>query len=75
MEPFGDLEPWAEPAWYNTFDSPYYDDSHRALRKYVRDYLEEHVLPYSEEWEKQGYAPVEVRFFQRPFNDSGIILA
>lgn len=58
-EPFGDLEPWSEPAWYNTLDSPYYDDSHRALRRYVRDYLEEHVLPRSEQWERQGWVPRE----------------
>lgn len=42
---YGDLSPWAEPAWYKTLASPYYNDSHKRLRKAVRDYLEENVLP------------------------------
>ena len=62
VESFGDPEPWAEPAWYNALDSPYYDESHRALRKYIRAYLEEHVIPFAEDWEKEGKVPLKVRF-------------
>lgn len=57
---FGDLAPWAEPAWYNTLSSPHYNDTHKRLRKAVRDYVEENVLPYDEEWEDQGQVPKEV---------------
>jgi len=60
-ERLGDKAPWAEPSWYNTLDSPYYNDSHRALRRFVRQYIDTNVLPFSEEWEKQGHVPVEVR--------------
>lgn len=60
IELFGDLNPWSEPAWYNTLSSPYYNDSHRRLRKAVREYLDEHVIPYEEEWEEAGVVPKEV---------------
>lgn len=61
IEPFGDPAPWAEPAWYNYLESPYYNDSHRRLRKYVRDYIETNVAPHTEEWEEMGDCPFEVR--------------
>ncbi|KIW78140.1 hypothetical protein Z517_07973 [Fonsecaea pedrosoi CBS 271.37] len=61
LKPFGSLDPFAEPAWYNALDSPYYNDSHRTFRKFVRDYLETNVLPYSEQWEKDGFVPLEER--------------
>ncbi|OAG39595.1 hypothetical protein AYO21_06239 [Fonsecaea monophora] len=62
LKPFGSLDPFAEPAWYNALDSPYYNDSHRTFRKFVRDYLETNVLPYSEQWEKDGFVPLETRY-------------
>lgn len=60
VEIFGDLAPWAEPAWYTTLASPYYNDSHRSLRKAIRSYVDEHVLPYEDEWEENGQVPKEV---------------
>jgi hypothetical protein len=59
-ETFGDLNPWAEPAWYNVLSSPYYNESHRKLRRYVRDYMNENVLDFAEEWEEKGEVPREV---------------
>lgn len=60
IETFGDLAPWAEPAWYNTLASPYYNDSHKRLREAIRSYVDEHILPYEEEWEENGEVPREV---------------
>lgn len=57
---YGDHTPWAEPAWYNTLSSPYYNDSHRRLRNAIREYVDEHIIPYEEEWEEQGEVPQEV---------------
>ncbi|CAH0055030.1 unnamed protein product [Clonostachys solani] len=57
--PFGNPAPFAEPAWYNVLESPYYNDSHRKLRAFVRDYLEKHVIPAVEEWEETGEVPLE----------------
>ncbi|KAB8342748.1 hypothetical protein FH972_022346 [Carpinus fangiana] len=56
-ETFGLLAPWSEPAWYNALDSPYYNESHKKFRAYVRNYIDEHILPYAAEWEAAGEAP------------------
>ncbi|KEZ41687.1 Acyl-CoA dehydrogenase domain-containing protein [Scedosporium apiospermum] len=56
-KPYGNPAPFAEPAWYNALASPYYNDSHRRLRNYVRSYLEKNVFPYVEEWEEEGSVP------------------
>ncbi|RVX75451.1 hypothetical protein B0A52_00804 [Exophiala mesophila] len=66
MKPFGDPNPWAEPAWYNALDSPYYRESHRKLRAYIREYMESNVIPYADEWEESGHVPLEatVKFAQ-----------
>ncbi|GAB7354597.1 hypothetical protein MBLNU459_g5038t1 [Dothideomycetes sp. NU459] len=58
-EKFGDLSPWAEPAWYNTISSPYYGESHRKVRDWARAYIDENVLPHAEDWEEAGDAPAE----------------
>ena len=59
---FGDTNPWAEPAWYNILSSPYYNESHRRLRDFVRTYIDENVLPHAEDWEEEGFVPLEVRW-------------
>ncbi|KAL2823612.1 acyl-CoA dehydrogenase/oxidase [Aspergillus cavernicola] len=59
VEPFGSCTPFAEPAWYNALASPYYTDSHRVLRKYVREYVEANVEPYADQWEEDGLVPTE----------------
>lgn len=59
QKPFGNVGPFAEPAWYNALASPYYNDSHSKLRNFVRGYLQEHVIPNTEEWEEQGSVPRE----------------
>lgn len=61
VEPYGNPAPFAEPAWYNTLASPYYDESHRRVREYVRKYIEEHIAPNIQEWEKKGHVPDEAR--------------
>jgi alkylation response protein AidB-like acyl-CoA dehydrogenase len=66
---FGDLTPWGEPAWYNVLDSPYYGESHRKLRAFVRDYVDNKILPFQEEWEETGVVPAEHRL---EFAQSGL---
>jgi len=56
-ETFGTVAPWAEPAWYNNLDSPYYGASHKLLREYTRRYIDTHVLPHALAWEAAGEAP------------------
>lgn len=49
--------PWSEPAWSLGIASPYYNDSHRKLRDALRNYIDEHILPYHLDWEEKGEAP------------------
>lgn len=57
---FGSTVPYAEPSWYNSHSSPYYKDSHRKLRAYVREYVDTYLIPDAEEWEAAGKVPPEV---------------
>ncbi|OQO14355.1 hypothetical protein B0A48_01231 [Cryoendolithus antarcticus] len=53
----GDLSqvPYAEPLWLTpAYSSPYYTDKHRALRKALRKFVDEHVTPEAQEKEKDG---------------------
>ncbi|KAF9888233.1 hypothetical protein FE257_009228, partial [Aspergillus nanangensis] len=61
--------PWLEPAWYNTIDSPFYNESHRTLRNNIRRYVDENILPQSLDWEAKGDVPHEERL---KFAQSGI---
>ncbi|KAH8731745.1 acyl-CoA dehydrogenase/oxidase [Phaeosphaeriaceae sp. PMI808] len=60
-ETFGNLGPWAEPSWYSSLSSPYYNDSHKQLRNALRSYIDQNVKPYMLEWEEKGEVPVEER--------------
>lgn len=53
----GDLSqvPYAEPLWLAPqFHTPYYNDSHRRLRKAVREFTETHIIPEAKEKEGSG---------------------
>lgn len=60
-ETFGNLGPWAEPSWYSSLASPYYNESHKLLRDTLRHYIDENVKPHMLEWEEKGEAPKEAR--------------
>jgi alkylation response protein AidB-like acyl-CoA dehydrogenase len=56
MKP-GDLStvPYAEPLWLRApFKSPYFKESHRALQKKVREFVDTYVTPEAQEKEKDG---------------------
>lgn len=52
---------WAEPAWFGSLESPYYNDSHRALQAYVRKYVDDNIIPHALEWEERGDCPDEAK--------------
>lgn len=56
---FGELSPWAEPAWSHGIASPYYNNSHFKLRDALRKYVDTYILPDSLDWEAKGEAPRE----------------
>ncbi|KAF2646830.1 acyl-CoA dehydrogenase NM domain-like protein [Massarina eburnea CBS 473.64] len=61
-EPFGNLSPWAEPPWYGSLASPYYNESHKRLRNALRAYYDYDVKPHMLEWEEEGDVPEAARF-------------
>ncbi|CAD7938279.1 unnamed protein product [Amoebophrya sp. A25] len=69
MESFGDGHPFGDPGWYQGQYSPYYNESHKQLRKFVRDMCEEHVIPNANEWDEAKSIPKEVRLL---FGKSGM---
>ncbi|KAI9729110.1 MAG: hypothetical protein M1828_000195 [Chrysothrix sp. TS-e1954] len=53
----GDLSsvPYAEPLWLTPqFKSPYYSQSHRTLRRALREFVDEHVRPEAQTKEADG---------------------
>lgn len=54
---YGDRVAFADPAWYQGWVSPYYNDSHRRLRKWARQIVDEKLLPFVFQWEKNGRVP------------------
>ncbi|KAF7168501.1 hypothetical protein CNMCM6106_003668 [Aspergillus hiratsukae] len=53
--------PFADPLWLNRTYSPYYTASHRRLQREVREYVDTYIAPFCEEWEQQGWVPIEVQ--------------
>ncbi|ORZ40013.1 acyl-CoA dehydrogenase/oxidase [Catenaria anguillulae PL171] len=54
---FGDLIPYADPSWYQDFHSPYYKDSHRKVRAFMRQFVEKEMMPYCHEWDEAKKLP------------------
>lgn len=44
-EAFGSNVPLSEPSWYQNLNTPYYNASHIAWRKKLRDFFEKEVEP------------------------------
>jgi alkylation response protein AidB-like acyl-CoA dehydrogenase len=59
-EAFGDMVPFGDPMWYQDWYSPYYDESHRNVRKYVRDFVEKEIMPFTHEWDEAKEIPREL---------------
>ncbi|KAK1574199.1 acyl-CoA dehydrogenase domain-containing protein [Colletotrichum navitas] len=53
MDPFGDLVPYADPNWYQAYHTPYYNETHAALRAEIREWVENNVEPYVAEWDEK----------------------
>ncbi|CEG76177.1 Putative Acyl-CoA dehydrogenase [Rhizopus microsporus] len=59
-KPFGDMVPFGDPMWYQDWYSPYYNDSHRGLRKFMREFISKEIMPYCYEWDEAKKIPKEV---------------
>lgn len=57
QEPYGDLIPFADPSWYQGYSSPYFNQTHAALRAEVRQWVESEIEPYVTEWDEAKNVP------------------
>lgn len=60
FDSFGDIVPYADPSWYQTYHSPYYNETHVALREEVRQWVEDKLMPYVTEWDEAKSVPDEI---------------
>ncbi|KAH8880325.1 acyl-CoA dehydrogenase NM domain-like protein [Thozetella sp. PMI_491] len=60
LEPFGPQIPFADPSWYQNYHSPYFNETHAALRAEVREWVETEIEPYVTEWEEKKEVPAEI---------------
>ncbi|KAJ1563863.1 hypothetical protein HK405_000483, partial [Cladochytrium tenue] len=59
-ESFGDMVPFGDPYWYQDNVSPFYNESHRRLRSFVRNFTEKHIIPNCFEWDEKKQIPKEI---------------
>jgi len=57
LDPYGDLVPYADPSWYQSYHSPYFNQSHADLRAEVRQWVEDDIMPNVTEWEEGRKVP------------------
>ena len=60
LDPFGDQIPFADPNWYQSYHSPYYNESHAALREEVREWVDNELEPYVTEWDEAKRIPEKI---------------
>lgn len=57
---FGEGNPFGDPSWYQAYNSPYYNDTHKQLRKMFREYVDTHLMPNVHDWDENGVIPKDV---------------
>ncbi|TWU75910.1 hypothetical protein ED733_006074 [Metarhizium rileyi] len=60
LEPFGAMIPFADPSWYQGNFSPYFNETHAALRAEVREWVENEIEPNVTEWDEAKRVPEEI---------------
>jgi alkylation response protein AidB-like acyl-CoA dehydrogenase len=57
LDPYGDMVPYADPSWYQSYHSPYFNETHAALRAEIREWVEEEIMPNVTEWDEAKKVP------------------
>ncbi|KAI9733021.1 MAG: hypothetical protein M1834_003566 [Cirrosporium novae-zelandiae] len=60
LDSYGDLIPFADPSWYQNYYSPYFNETHAALRDEVRQWVDSEIEPYVTEWDEAKKVPDEI---------------
>jgi alkylation response protein AidB-like acyl-CoA dehydrogenase len=59
-ELYGELVPYGDPAAYQGWHSPYYNDSHRKFRNALREWVDAEITPYCMEWDEKKKMPQDI---------------
>ncbi|KAF9136238.1 hypothetical protein BGW39_003683 [Mortierella sp. 14UC] len=57
---FGEMVPFGDPSWYQQWGSPYYKESHRRLRRFMRAFVDTEIMPYVHEWDEAKQVPMSL---------------
>ncbi|MCJ1466863.1 hypothetical protein MMC07_005484 [Pseudocyphellaria aurata] len=57
LDAYGALIPYSDPSWYQSYHSPYFRETHAALRKEVREWVDSEIEPYVTEWDEAKRVP------------------
>ncbi|KAH0370519.1 acyl-CoA dehydrogenase NM domain-like protein, partial [Aureobasidium melanogenum] len=60
LDQFGDMIPGGDPNWYQSYHSPYFNQSHADLRAEVREWMENDIMPNITEWDEAKKVPDSV---------------
>ncbi|KAI9643506.1 hypothetical protein NHQ30_008125 [Ciborinia camelliae] len=60
LDPYGDLIPFADPSWYQGYHSPYFNETHAALREEIREWVSAEIEPNVGEWDEARKVPEEI---------------
>ncbi|TIA23439.1 acyl-CoA dehydrogenase NM domain-like protein [Aureobasidium pullulans] len=60
LDQFGDMIPGGDPNWYQSYHSPYFNQSHADLRAEVREWMENEIMPHITEWDEARKVPDSV---------------
>ncbi|GME26591.1 Cytochrome b5 [Neofusicoccum parvum] len=60
LDDFGDMIPFADPSWYQTYHSPYFNQTHADLRAEVREWVENEIIPNVTDWDEAKKVPDEI---------------
>ncbi|GAA5838100.1 hypothetical protein JCM5353_004497 [Sporobolomyces roseus] len=71
--PYGSLTPFAEPAFYRDLPSPYYKESHKVLRKAIREWVDKYLMDVSYTWEEETKC-VDPKVYQQMADDGLLVV-
>ncbi|CAM1509104.1 Fc.00g028430.m01.CDS01 [Cosmosporella sp. VM-42] len=60
LEAFGHQIPFADPSWYQSYHSPYFNETHAALRAEIREWVDSEIEPNVTEWDEAKLVPEEI---------------
>ncbi|KAK0725437.1 acyl-CoA dehydrogenase/oxidase [Lasiosphaeris hirsuta] len=60
LEPYGQQIPFGDPSWYQSYHSPYFNETHAALRTEVREWVDKEIQPFVAEWDEKKEVPAAI---------------